>query len=100
MSGVSPARGRPARIGGRRAEFLLAPAQPDHLVVGRPVGERVVAAVPDVDAAAAADERLERLAHGLRPGRTAAEVVAGLDDDVVVREYRPPAVPAWRIRRR
>ncbi len=81
------------------AEVLLPPAEADHLVVGGPVGEGVVAGMPDIDAAAVAHERLEVLLHRARPGRAAAEVVAGLDDDVVVGELRPPRVPTRRVRR-
>ena len=81
------------------AEVLFPPAEADHLVVGGPVGKGVVAAMPDIDAATAAHERLEVLPHRARPGRASPEVVAGLNDDVVVGEPRPPHVPARRVLR-
>src|SRR3954447_11736540 len=82
----------------RPAEVLLAPAEAEHFVVGGPIDEGVVAAVPNIDAAALADEGFEVVAHGARPRGAAAEVVAGLDHHVVVREHRAPALPARCIR--
>ena len=79
------------------AKIFFAPAQAEHLVVRGPVGERVVASVPDVDAAAVADERLEVLLDPTWPGRASAQIVVGLDDDVVVRKPRPPGSPLRRL---
>ena len=54
--------------------------------------------MPHIHPTAAAHERLEGLLHCAGPSRSAAEVVAGLDDDVVVGEGRAPPVPTRRAR--
>ena len=81
----------------RPTKILFPPTEPDHLVVSGPGAESIVAGMPDVHAAAVAHERLEILLHRPRPGRTAPEVVAGLNDDIVVRKFRPPGIPAGGV---
>src|SRR5690606_37942023 len=81
----------------RPAEIFFPPAEADHLVISGPAGEGVVARVPHIDPAAIAHEGFKVLLHRARPARTAAEVVAGLDDHVVIGELRTPVIPTRRI---
>src|SRR5688500_15925713 len=53
FAGWDPLDAPVVRYDERMAEVLLAPADADHVVVGRPIGKRVVAGMPDVHAAAA-----------------------------------------------
>src|SRR5512138_3372190 len=52
--------------------------------------------MPDVEPAALLHEALEPRTHRLRPCRTAIDVVAVLDDDVVVLEAGIPLIPTRR----
>ena len=82
------------------AEAGWSPAKADDLVVGGPVGEGVVGTVVDVDATADSDVVFKVGLDGFWPlgaggGAVAAagDIVAGLDDDVIVGEAGPPSVP-------
>ena len=71
-------------------------ADSDHLVVGRPLGKRVVGRMDRHERAAPSDERLEILHRGLAP-RLAVVV---RNHQVVVRERRAETVHAPAGRRR
>lgn len=75
------------------------PAHADHLVIFHPVGERVVRAVIDIHAAAAANVGFEFSFDFFGPGNLKVfDVVAGLNDDVVSGEVRGPPLPVPGIK--
>ena len=71
------------------AETGIAPAQADHLVVRRPVGERVIGCVDDRQSAPLGDVLLERLADLRRPWL--AVVVA--ENHVILGELGAERIP-------
>ena len=71
------------------------PAQPDHLVIGRPVQEGVVGGVEHYQPAAALDILFECPLDRLGPAHAILQMSAieVVDHHVVARELRTPAIP-------
>ena len=79
------------------AIIRLAPAQSNPPLVFLPADKRVFRRMKNINAAAFAGEIFEIFFHRLRPRRAVIDVVAILDDDIVIRKSRMPRSPCHVI---
>src|SRR6266851_6781171 len=80
----------------RIALVFFPPANSDHLVVGWPIRKSVVAGVEYQSSTTVADVLLKRDLDFTRPRRSAADIIAGLNHNVVIVELWPPPLPSRR----
>ena len=78
------------------ALLLIPPTESDHLVVDGPIRKCIIAGVENQNAAAVPDIVFKSNLDFTRPGRAAADVVAGLNNHVVVAKVRTPLFPCRR----
>src|SRR3984893_6931824 len=78
------------------ALLLIPPTEADYLVVDGPVRKGIIAGVENQNSAAVPDIVFKSNLDWTRPGGAASDVVAGLNDRVVVAKVRTPLFPSRR----